>query len=723
MFRGRLVVGFGVLALGVAWACFNAPDTGVHFNDVVDFGSPPPPLVISAWEENAHRSVPNSVDAINYDPEKAVKFDAEREAALSIALASESTSSLIETKKLYQEAFNTYQKLANEPTDTDKMMSARTEFIRERLEVLNSTRAKAFMGAVPDPATKRSVHVDVLRKLATDSTLAPNANYVLATQATGTPEAVADTFEKSAVKGSARREPGLIMAARALLAQSSSKIPPTRIARGRTDLKLLLAEFPTTRFRWSALGWLARCDWLSGQRADAMTTYLWQHRNARNLTQRVGSISSMKQVFASLNKTDAEAVRAAIMRHGDLLQPYVDFRLYHSKSSDLVGLAKFASEVLAKNPSSQLSGEIEARLAEIAYASKDFTKAFSFAKRSSSKASIRQDLATYVLASCQKRAGQMETAIATISDFDSKFPNSYLVPSAKELRAIWAEVKGDWSTAISVYSSLNYRQDLAYLLDIRIPIDALAKIKPTGDKALSDLVAYSYGMRLMRKMRFKEAIETFESIPAAARKKMAHAETHDFAWSSDSKSPTDRSFDPAETCATLLGLKAKTDASSDPADLYEFANFYYSHRNLLLYNAPLWDGSREIYLSYFFNDHIATLTDTNAVREHHHEHECLMIARSICLNIADQHRNSDLAPRALYRAACASRRLADFNGWWRRENKRTDMWNSAVDLMAKVHKEYPQSPLATNAAKYEKVFRDEAKGQATAQLFAMDERP
>ena len=139
--------------------------------------------------------------------------------------------------------------------------------------------------------------------------------------------------------------------------------------------------------------------------------------------------------------------------------------------------------------------------------------------------------------------------------------------------------------------------------------------------------------------------------------------------------------------------------------------------NLLLYNASLWQGSRGMLAAYFWNEKIGTRDDRLSWVEHHYEHECLFQARKILLQASETGKGTETAAKALYRAACATRRLANFNGWWRQKSG-INLGKECADLMRRVYTEYPASPLSSNARKYEVVFREEAKGVARQNLFA-----
>ncbi|RYG62544.1 hypothetical protein EON77_22095 [bacterium] len=146
-----------------------------------------------------------------------------------------------------------------------------------------------------------------------------------------------------------------------------------------------------------------------------------------------------------------------------------------------------------------------------------------------------------------------------------------------------------------------------------------------------------------------------------------------------------------------------------PEAMYALASYYYTRRNLLLYNASLWKGDRVTALGMYWSDTTNDATDRKTRIAHAYEHECLARARATCLAIAKQFPDSPWAAKALYRAATAERRLADFNPMWRDLSRyQTNFWRAAAGHLEELATRFPNDPLATNARKYAKVFQEEA---------------
>ena len=114
------------------------------------------------------------------------------------------------------------------------------------------------------------------------------------------------------------------------------------------------------------------------------------------------------------------------------------------------------------------------------------------------------------------------------------------------------------------------------------------------------------------------------------------------------------------------------------------------------------NSAMSIFFSYKTND----ATDRKVRLEHAYEHESLARSRAICLQIIKEFPESPWTAKALYRAATAERRLADFNPQWRNiSHYRGNLWKQAADHLNEVATRFPNDPLAANARKYAKVFR------------------
>jgi len=321
-------------------------------------------------------------------------------------------------------------------------------------------------------------------------------------------------------------------------------------------------------------------------------------------------------------------------------------------------------------------------------------------------------LAVYVEGSALRKLGRIPEADKALSGLIKDFPDSHLANPARELLAICQEAQGKFADALDTYRALGFDLDIAYLVDVRMSPEQVRAYAATHPEPLW---ALSLGYRYLRQNRLKEAEAALSSIPTAERRKLALVGSQDYRWVNTGRQDTIP--DPLVTAQALIRLTnavAAMTGEKQAAAMYALGSYQYDRRDLLEYNAALWKGSRQL-LAYT-NSVTTDASDQRSITTHMLEAEDLNRARVIFLNLAKTHPKSEWAARALYRAACATNRLAGFNEWWRSQNKRADRYEASAQLMARVYREHPKSPLARWARKYEPVFRREGKSEAMAMI-------
>ena len=731
--KGLLVLGLtvagGMGAYRIVQSCIGSIYDSVHYNDAQpDFGAPPSRTVITVWGEQPSRPVPDSVGWYDDWDEAKEKAKTERIANLKSAIDTAFSNGN------YSKAEESLVALLKEkPEDLDNI-----DLLRDQLEVAREAQKHKLPQSAIDAylaSRKDAENPSSLRAIAADAKngfLCAFAAYAAAGVAYdhGEYEKAARQYEEVATKypTSPRREYALIMAARTRLKGTEKggviALEPEDLAAGTQAIGKLRREFPKSKFLQSAYGWETRAMYLSGNRATAFLRYLKSYDNAKSHVEREGQLASLRYVSESFKGKDADDVRKGLFADPSLLQPYLEFRVNHGgedSAKSLTGLAKLAEDVLTRHPTAKIAGSIQARLAEIAYLRSDYKKAEEWATKALTESGNRNaDLALYVQSGAQEKLGKSDAAEQGYGKLLRDFPKSYLVGAARENLALIYERKGQWDNALDQYRALSYRFDIATLVDVKMSIEELQKYVASrpSDPELNKY-KFALAMRLLRKDKLEEADKVFREIPDAKRKEIGEVGS-DYSWYGAEDSVRDRLVDPVDTIKDLKELNAavaKASTSDAKAKAkYALASYWYERRNLLLYNPSLWMGGRSI-LAGFWNAGVTNAGYDKAIEEHHYEHECLWRARKICLEIAKDMPKSPEAPKALYRAACAARRLADFNPYWRNEKMSKSLWNECVTLMDKVTADYPSSDLAKDAEKYGKVFRSERDDTLRNALF------
>ncbi len=717
--RVGFVIG-SIAASALVLACTGEFYDTVYFNSPdVDWGVPPSPMVISSWDERSPRSNPfynnryQSENDIYTREEKATKLDGRLAAELA--------------KQNYRAASIT----AKAQFDFTQGKIERYRLLREATQ-LAAAKPSAdwgrFFAAYRKEGSKAGSGVAELASI-TSPVVLPFALYVRADAEQDSAKAAA-LFGQAARLNGPRKLPATVMAARkgmdAAYPFEGSPVPKNRSLglAAVTRFQAITQDPSATRFRWNAQHWLVRPLFANKQYDQAALRYLRLVGSATQESDELSALSSFRKAYLRLSPAQAKSFRAGILADQTLAEEYLAFRLYHfyrswedeNPKADLKALSALAKEVTDRYP--QLRPELAARVAEIAFLAKDYPRAIVLAKNIPSTAK-GADLASYVLAAAYEKQGKQAETLKILEQFESKYPKSYLKNPAIEYRASLHIRNKELVLALADFEKLEYRMDVAYLLDVRMSPEEI-NLVATDRKAEPDVDKYrlAYGYRLLRKGGYAEAEAAFSSIPEARRKKLAEVGERNYAWLQDDSGLLDTIPDPLQTTRDLKALEEKIARSSGSAKAsakYELASYFYNRRNLLLYNASLWQGGRGVLVG--LNTGITDQSDKSAVSEHCFEHEALAQARRICLEIASEHPKEATTAKALYRAATATRRLADFNSWWRYETSAT-YYNGAADLLKRVYTEFPASELSANAKKYESVYREEGKENAQSSLFA-----
>ncbi len=693
--------------MAVGWACSGEITDTIYFNDpAVDFGSPPSPLTVDYWGEYTTREPVRRAGYSDRDYERRYQMEESADALAKAALAAIQARQLTKLQKLTEEELALRSQLPDAPgIDT----------LRDRklaLAVPAGPGLWEYLAARSNPKS-----TEALAQLAKVPT-GPYSPFV--TYYRGELNDSAAEFERVAKNPGPLQGRATIMVARQLVDDAYPGGKPAAgtaaaTGRARAYINTILKTPDYARYRWSARGLLARIDFAERRFGKAAVQYLDLIQTAKTPAEELSATSSLRLTLARITPKDGAFIHDSILSRPGLFEPYAEYRIYHSwsegndgvskRNGDLAGVARFGREVLAKNPTAKIAGGIKARLGEIAYQSGDFSTAQMLADSVLKDGeSDRRDLARYLAAGARYRQKAYRSALEVLNSGASDLSNSYLLAPANELKAVCSQSLGDFAGALDSYRTLKYQRDVAYLVDVRMSIEQLRSyIQQRPNDPERDKWIVSLGYRLLRKDDLTAAKAEFGKLDDARRRALVKAGSTDYRW--EEVPGVDVIPDPLVTVRELQELRAN---ATDADGLYALASYYYNHRNLLLYNAAVWDGARQVLVQ--LNPAVSTRDDRLAVREHTYEHEAIYRARSICLELVKRYPESPTGSKALYRAATASRRLADFNNWWRVNGNTATMYDSAIALMERSAAEYPNEPLAARARKYAKAFADEKAG-------------
>ncbi|MGV3617722.1 MAG: hypothetical protein ACO1SV_20545 [Fimbriimonas sp.] len=715
---------------------------GVHFHanaEEVDFGIPPPREAAGSYSpyyENPHWR-PGTLyrDGDFSDrwsgPEGEYEAKQRRHAANEAGAYARARNA--ELRGDYARALATYRTM-------DRQNQGDRGYVRSRIDLLTEVRDPATEGlAAYLKATPGQGKAPTALPKRTGTVLQP---FIAYERALASPRKVADLLAVADRYPQSAKAPAALMMAGRAITQGKRPVPPAALQVAETAFRRVRIHYPRSRFAWDAQGGLGRVAFLRRRYPEAMRHYRLQLEGAKG-ERAVNALSSLAMCERVLNRRDRLAEtylrlmpydRTAMVfyfractaqfsardarnfgrrlrQDRALLTAYLDYRAdFTTPTRDLFAL----------EPHAGFSGHALSRLASSALFLKDAPRA----RRLSQSALTRKPegdshaLATFVLATLDRRAGRPRAARDRYASLVRRWPKSYLVGGARENLALMEEKLGNLPGALDQYTALAYDEDVAYLIDARMTPRQLSqyiRTRPHHPRRLA--LVYTLGMRHLRKGDWDAAERTLRSLTPAQRKRLGHVSPDTVAV--DGKVP-----DPLRTVRTLRHLDRKVRTArgrtARAEALYALGGYYYHGGNLLLYSPPAWKEWRSTALGFSWNDGVALPDDDRALRTHHEEHEALAHALRHFRRIVRDYGDTPTAPKAAYWGACAAERLSRFAPYWRWQERRADLLGESVRLM-RLAEQSKDPKLAARARKYHGVFRDLYTGRRSA--FAEEKAP
>ncbi len=450
-----------------------------------------------------------------------------------------------------------------------------------------------------------------------------------------------------------------------------------------------LSQYPDHELFSQAVGWMGYVHRIRGDAGGAYVWYLKQLANTQSLSQQIQAYDSLD--ITPLSDTQRKELNEAVRQAPRLLLVYVEHQVIDRDSPDFAALARLVEDSVALHGEGRISPLVFGYLASAAYDNADYSSATEWAERAiASGDKTAQAIGFYMRGSVKKKRGDDPGAISDYKQCLRRPGYESLHTGARENLAYLQETSGLLGEALDSYFELGYTADIAYLLDIRMPPEAIDQyIQTHFQHPKLPVLRFSLGMRWLRRQEFAKAAAQFRKIPSAQLRKLAFLDEEFDAWGWARK---EKYHDPCEVLSTWQTLARRVERSQPGEErakaAYELASFFYEERNLQLYNPTLWRGSRDGYLTDLKTEHRRHLRldfdSEKYVVAHCQEHEALYRARDLYLEILDQYPDSEVAPKAAYRAADASHRLANFNRWWREYAGEAGLVAEAADLMGRV---------------------------------------
>lgn len=285
--------------------------------------------------------------------------------------------------------------------------------------------------------------------------------------------------------------------------------------------------------------------------------------------------------------------------------------------------------------------------------------------------------ALYIAGCADFRLGTYDSARMALEEALAYAKNDRLVESTRRSLALVCEEAGDLGGALEQYLALDYQLDVAYLTDVLMTPDDLARFvekHPGGPKR--DELQYALGVRYLRAGRLQEARLAYALVRTVdpyetARDPWDRSASPKAAWGCDWSVDGVRARWVAadlQTIDDLEHLRERTtlaQGSEARAEaFYQLASYLYESSDLLFYNPEAWRGFRAELLSQR-PPAVAQPNENEVAWRYCKQHEPVSQALAIYLEVADTYPNTRAARDALLSAVYCDDRLAGYSGYWR----------------------------------------------------------
>ncbi|HEU4594289.1 MAG TPA: hypothetical protein VFS10_03895, partial [Pyrinomonadaceae bacterium] len=387
----------------------------------------------------------------------------------------------------------------------------------------------------------------------------------------------------------------------------------------------------------------------------------------------------------------------------------------------LARVASFATRMMRRHPRAETGGGFALRVAQVQLELGDAQAAQELARRalSSGVAGDERASALWVKGAAEQRLRDYAASRRTLEALVKEFPAGDLTEGARRLLAVTAEDAGDLDAALEQYLALEYAPDVAYFVDVLMtPAQLEDFVACRPDIPQRDMLYYSLGVRHLRAHDFGAARAAYSRVRPDApglRPRWYADDGCTDEWPSnlrpcsDPKSPGTEELGVVLTRWVMRDLKTleelerleqqveRADGEEAKAEaLYQLAGYYYESSELTFYNPAAWRGIRGG--SFMYDQELRAPGEALLMRRYMEEHEPLVRALKIYLEVARLYPQARAARDSLYTAAVINERLAGFQWYWPEQYKQGFHPGERLVTYADVRREYPryQLPRGTN---------------------------
>jgi outer membrane protein assembly factor BamD (BamD/ComL family) len=403
---------------------------------------------------------------------------------------------------------------------------------------------------------------------------------------------------------------------------------------------------------------------------------------------------------------------------------YTDFYQWQEKERErrsrdaghkaLARVAGFATRQLKRQTGDAVGGGFALRVAQADLELDEDKAARELASRALSVglAGNERASALWVRGVAEYRLKDFGAARRTFTTLLAEFPEGDLTEGARRHAAMAAEEMGDLDAALEQYLALEYTEDAAYFVDVLMTPEQLASFAARHeDSPARDMLYYSLGVRYLRAHRFDEARAAYARVRTAAEDGANPYggddecdETYPPPRCTDSKNMRWEEWKGVHAAWVLRDLQTMGEmehleersrkASGDEAKaeaLYQLASYLYASSELAFYNPAAWRGGR--FYVFYYDQQFRAPGEAAVMRRYMEEHEPLVRALRVYLQVAEEYPRTRAARDSLYTAAVIHERLAGFELYWPGQYKQGLYPGARLVSYEDVRRTYPDYPL------------------------------
>lgn len=398
----------------------------------------------------------------------------------------------------------------------------------------------------------------------------------------------------------------------------------------------------------------------------------------------------------------------------------------------LARVAGFATRLLRRSPGDTLGGGFALRVAQANLELEEDKAARELASRAltAGLAGNERASALWVRGVAEYRLKDFDASRRTFTSLLAEFPEGDLSEGARRYVAMAAEAAGDLDAALEQYLALDYTEDAAYFMDVLMTPEQLASFAGRHEDAPArDVLLYSLAVRYMRAHRFEEARAAYARVRTAAEANADPYSSDDECEKeyppphcSDVKNMRGQEWEGVRAAWVLRDLKTMNEiehleerfarAAGDEARaeaLYQLASYVYESGDLTFYNPAAWRGGR--FFAFYYDQQFRAPGEAALMRRYMEEHEPVVRALRLYLQVAEEYPRTRAARDSLYTAAVIHERLAGFQLYWPGQYKQGFHPGGPLVTYADVRRAYPDYGLPPGTYGWEPSTRT-VNGQA-----------